>query len=316
MPHPPVPPPPPPRAPPRVECALAVRLAGRRDDLGVPGARRIGRRVPAVAPPPPWHGEDWPRSWSCGLPGGCPTGPNTPPPPPLVLEPATERTKSAAERYGDLPPDTRHVTTSGTARSPVKRKPGHRMHGPQVPQRRSRLMSPARQDRIPTAMGYSAQWRSSRHVGPDPRGLGSARARGLHLDRRVIGKDRRTPQHMAADRIGQRLQQGCRLADPVAERRAVQVDALALEDLALGDTRESESRGGISPPRAPRTVREPLGSYGSQRSAVVMHQRPVGKQSGRCPDDPCQPGPGALGSLPKALELASCPPNEKRVDPP
>src|SRR5712691_9184575 len=31
-----------------------------------------------------------------------------------------------------------------------------------------------------------------------------------------------------------------------------------------------ESRGGISPPRAPRTVREPLDSYGSRCSAVAM----------------------------------------------
>ena len=32
----------------------------------------------------------------------------------------------------------------------------------------------------------------------------------------------------------------------------------------------SSSRGGISPPRAPRTVREPLNSYGSRCSAVAM----------------------------------------------
>src|SRR5262245_38302647 len=31
-----------------------------------------------------------------------------------------------------------------------------------------------------------------------------------------------------------------------------------------------ESRGGTSPPRAPRTVREPLDSYGSRCSAVAM----------------------------------------------
>jgi hypothetical protein len=31
-----------------------------------------------------------------------------------------------------------------------------------------------------------------------------------------------------------------------------------------------ESRGGISPPRAPRHVREPLDSYGSRCSAVAM----------------------------------------------
>jgi len=31
-----------------------------------------------------------------------------------------------------------------------------------------------------------------------------------------------------------------------------------------------ESRGGISPPRAPRTVREPLDSHGSRCSAVAI----------------------------------------------
>ena len=34
-----------------------------------------------------------------------------------------------------------------------------------------------------------------------------------------------------------------------------------------------ESPGGISPPGAPRTVREPLDSHGSRCSAVEMHQR-------------------------------------------
>ena len=38
---------------------------------------------------------------------------------------------------------------------------------------------------------------------------------------------------MAADRIGQRLQQRGRLADPVGQRGAVEVEAVALEDLAL-----------------------------------------------------------------------------------
>ena len=71
------------------------------------------------------------------------------------------------------------------------------------------------------------------YVGPDPGCLGSAVARGLHLERCVIGEDRRTAQHVPADRIGQRLQKGCRLTDPVTERRPVKVDAFALENLAL-----------------------------------------------------------------------------------
>jgi hypothetical protein len=40
-------------------------------------------------------------------------------------------------------------------------------------------------------------------------------------------------------------------------------------------TELGESRGGISPPRAPRTVREPLGSYGSRCSADVERLRLV-----------------------------------------
>jgi hypothetical protein len=39
-----------------------------------------------------------------------------------------------------------------------------------------------------------------------------------------------------------------------------------------------ESPGGLSPPGAPRSVREPLDSYGSRCSAVSMAEPPVGKE--------------------------------------
>jgi len=39
-----------------------------------------------------------------------------------------------------------------------------------------------------------------------------------------------------------------------------------------------ESPGGLSPPGAPRSVREPLGSYGSRWSAVSMTELPVGEE--------------------------------------
>src|SRR3954452_15755025 len=42
--------------------------------------------------------------------------------------------------------------------------------------------------------------------------------------------------------------------------------------LALG-----ESRGGVSPPRAPRTVRDTLASYGSRCSAIPMQKAPMRK---------------------------------------
>jgi hypothetical protein len=64
-------------------------------------------------------------------------------------------------------------------------------------------------------------------------------------------------------------------ARPLEERRARPPG-----ERQAGDA-ESESRGGVSPPRAPRTVREPLDSYGSQCSALAMQKRPVGKQTRR-----------------------------------
>ena len=50
-------------------------------------------------------------------------------------------------------------------------------------------------------------------VSPKPCGLGLAGAGGEHRDRRVIGKDRLTRQHMPPDGIGQWCQQGGRFAD-------------------------------------------------------------------------------------------------------
>jgi hypothetical protein len=70
-------------------------------------------------------------------------------------------------------------------------------------------------------------------IGPEPCGLRLAGAGGQHADRRVIGKDRLGRQDMATDGLGQRFQQGCRLADPVRQGRSVEVDTFPVEDLAL-----------------------------------------------------------------------------------
>ena len=43
-----------------------------------------------------------------------------------------------------------------------------------------------------------------------------------------------------------------------------------------------ESPGGFSPPGAPRSVREPLDSYGSRCSAVSMTELPVGEECWIC----------------------------------
>jgi Transposase DDE domain len=47
--------------------------------------------------------------------------------------------------------------------------------------------------------------------------------------------------------------------------------------VALAPIQLVESPGGLCPPGAPRSVREPLDSYGSRCSAVSMTELPVGK---------------------------------------
>ena len=71
------------------------------------------------------------------------------------------------------------------------------------------------------------------HVRPGTPRRGLARSRGQHLDRRVIDKDRPTGEHVATDRIGQRLKQRRRLAHPTGERRALQLHPLSGVDPAL-----------------------------------------------------------------------------------
>lgn len=75
-------------------------------------------------------------------------------------------------------------------------------------------------------------------IGPEPRRLCLSSAGRQHAHRRVIGEDRRGRQDVAADRIGQRLQQGGGFADPVGQGGAVEVEAVTLEDLALAVERQ------------------------------------------------------------------------------
>lgn len=70
-------------------------------------------------------------------------------------------------------------------------------------------------------------------VGPEPCGLRLAGAGGQHADGRVIGEDHFGRQHMTPDGIGEGFQQGGALADPVGQGRAIEVEPLAREDLAL-----------------------------------------------------------------------------------
>lgn len=75
-------------------------------------------------------------------------------------------------------------------------------------------------------------------VGPEPGGLGLAGAGGEHAHGRIVGEDRLGRQDMAADRVGQRFQQGGGLANPVGKGRSVEVEPLAVEDLALAVKRQ------------------------------------------------------------------------------
>src|SRR5260370_27710757 len=71
-----------------------------------------------------------------------------------------------------------------------------------------------------------------------------------------------------------------------------------------------ESPGGLSPQGAPRSVREPLDSYGSQCSAASMAQLPVGKERWIYPAEPVKPISCSLGLPTQLLELAVRPADE------
>lgn len=62
----------------------------------------------------------------------------------------------------------------------------------------------------------AARRRAVAHIGPEPSGLGSARARSQH-----------------AQRLDERLQQIAGLGDPACQRGAIQIDTLAGIDLRL-----------------------------------------------------------------------------------
>src|SRR4051794_25998315 len=76
-----------------------------------------------------------------------------------------------------------------------------------------------------------------------------------------------------------------------------------------------ESRGGVSPPRAPRTVRDTLASYGSRCSAIPMQKAPMRKQMRVGADDPRQPVSCTFGPLMQSLELVARPADQEGIDP-
>ena len=68
-----------------------------------------------------------------------------------------------------------------------------------------------------------------------------------------------------------------------------------------------ESREGISPPRAPKTVREPLDSHGFRCSASDIHEPPMSKEVWIGTANPSQPISCAFGSFAQALVLSARP---------
>ena len=91
-------------------------------------------------------------------------------------------------------------------------------------------------------------------IGPKPCRLGLACSRRLHRDRRVVGEDRLSRQHMSPDGISQRFQKGGRLAHPVRQRRAIQIETFTLEYLALAIERQMIGVfGAYAAPLGPRS---------------------------------------------------------------
>src|ERR1700737_3069206 len=87
------------------------------------------------------------------------------------------------------------------------------------------------------------------------------------------------------------------------------------EPQSRGSHRSVESPGGLSPPGAPRSVREPLDSYGSRCSAVSMAQPPVGKEHWICSAQPVKPVSRPLGLATQPLELAARPADDIEIVP-
>src|SRR3954453_4137226 len=72
---------------------------------------------------------------------------------------------------------------------------------------------------------------------------------------------------------------------------------------------------GVSPPRAPRTVRDTLASYGSRSSAIPMQKPPMRKKMRVGADDPRQPVSCTFGPLMQSLELVARPADQEGIDP-
>src|SRR5450759_4687658 len=76
---------------------------------------------------------------------------------------------------------------------------------------------------------------------------------------------------------------------------------------AVRSDANGESRGGLSPPRAPKTVREPLNSHGFRCSAADIEDPPMGKERWSDATNPRQPLFCSPGTTAQTFELPSRP---------
>src|SRR5580693_5025277 len=74
-----------------------------------------------------------------------------------------------------------------------------------------------------------------------------------------------------------------------------------------------ESPGGISPPGASRSVREPLDSHGSRCSAVSMAQLPMSEERRICAAKPIKPVACSFGFETQPFEFAARPADDIEV---
>src|SRR6201987_5492068 len=76
-----------------------------------------------------------------------------------------------------------------------------------------------------------------------------------------------------------------------------------------------ESPGGISPPGAPRSLRDPLDSHGSRCSAVSMAQLPMSEERRICAAKPIKPVACSFGFETQPVEFAGRPADDIEVNP-
>jgi hypothetical protein len=79
----------------------------------------------------------------------------------------------------------------------------------------------------------SAPWSLIARIDPEPSRLGAAAARIEHRNRRIVGEEMIGGEHILAEPFMQGFEPPTGAADPIGKRRAIELDAVAREDLRL-----------------------------------------------------------------------------------